>query len=91
MGSIADTNKHLVLKMFEYALHSTEGLFVMAVALTSHWNFLTILAFLVTFFGELRNRSAVVPPTFQNKNKNAEEKKNSEIKAFEKDQKQQHL
>ena len=31
-------------------MHSTEGLFVMAVALTSHWNILTILAFLESFY-----------------------------------------
>jgi hypothetical protein len=31
-------------------MHSTEGLFLMAVALTSHWNFLTILALLESFY-----------------------------------------
>ena len=32
-----------------FSVFSTEGLFVMAVALTSHWNILTILAFLEFF------------------------------------------
>ena len=58
MGAIAITNRLFVLEMFEYALHSTEGLFVMAVALTSHWNFLTILAFLECFDMVLDNKKS---------------------------------
>ena len=40
--------------------YSTEGLFVMAVALTSHWNFLTTLAFLECFYTVLVNKKQVL-------------------------------
>jgi hypothetical protein len=36
-------NRHLVLEIFLLCMHSTEGLFVMAIATTSHYNFLTFL------------------------------------------------
>ena len=41
-------------------LHSTEGLFLKAVALTSHWNFLTTLAFLECFYMVLINKKQVL-------------------------------
>ena len=59
MGAIAITNKPLVLESFGYG-YSTEGLFVMAVALTSHWNFLTTLAFLECFYMVLINKKQVL-------------------------------
>ena len=58
MGS--GCNRHhkyaLSTRNFGYALHSTEGLFVMAVTLTSHWNFLTLLTFLESFYMVLDNK-----------------------------------
>ena len=47
VGAIGITNRLSVLgRNFGYALHSTEGLFVMPIAPTSHHPFLSILVFL---------------------------------------------
>ena len=57
-------NRHhkqaLSTRNFGYALHSTECLFVMPIAPTSHHNFLSILAFLETFIMVLINRKQVL-------------------------------
>ena len=58
MGAIAITYKPFVLESFGYG-YSTEGLLVMAVSLTSHRNFLTILAFLECFYMVLINKKQV--------------------------------
>ena len=60
MGAIAITNRPLVLEIFWLWLHRTEGLFLMAVALTSHWNVLTTLAFLKWFYMVLINKKQVL-------------------------------
>ena len=59
VGAIAITYKPLVLESFGYG-YSTEGLFLMAVALTPHWNFLTTLAFLECFYMVLINKKQVL-------------------------------
>ena len=55
MGAIAITNRPLVLEILG-SRYTTEGLFLMAVALTSHWKFLTTLAFLECFYMVLINK-----------------------------------
>ena len=60
MGAIAITYRHLVLEIFWLCMHSTEGLFVMAIAPTSHYNFLTFLTFLESFYILLVNRKKVL-------------------------------
>ena len=59
VGAIAITNKPLFMENFGYG-YSTEGLFVMAVALTLHWNFMTTLEFLEYFYMVLLNKKQVL-------------------------------
>ena len=59
MGAIAITYRYLELEMFWLCMHSTEGLFVMAIAPTSHYNFLTYLTFFESFYLLLVNKKKV--------------------------------
>ena len=60
MGVIAITYRRLVLQITWLCMHSTDSLFVMAIAPTSHYNFVTFLTFLESFYILLVNRKQVL-------------------------------
>ena len=57
---MAITNRPSVLCMHSQEISSTKCLYVMAIAPTSHYNFLTILTFLESFYILLVNRKQVL-------------------------------
>jgi hypothetical protein len=60
VGAIAITNRPSVLCMHSQKISSTKCLYVMAIAPTSHHNFLTFLTFLESFYILLINRKKVL-------------------------------